>query len=183
MVNLIQLEPHTEAALDEMVGRCASHLKDKHNIRLVSYPKGIEYKSDDIERKVRYGCNVDGPVWAESYSKRICLPENPTGNLYALHSRFCTKSAWTLRYVGKATDLTKRLYEHLVTVNENTSSQLWRVAYQVSKGHEIGISWINVAGQRANTTLAITMYVEALIILQERLKVGDGHGGWNTRVG
>ena len=185
MANQIRLEECIEVALDVLITCCIDRLKDEHNIHTVCYPAdSIQYESECIGRKIRCGCKVDKvPIWKECYSKSVCPPEPSSGNLYALHTRSCSNSDWRIRYVGKATDdICDRFSQHLVTT-KGASSKLWRVAHEVSKGHQIGVSWIDVAAGQPEVAGALVAYVEMLIISRESLRTKDNHGGWNERVG
>lgn len=177
--NVMEFERGTVKALECLVQCCMKHLEEDDNICLVQYPKWIEYESKCIEKKTKCGLKVDGPVWKKCYSDSI-KPPDCSGNLYALHTRPCSGSNWNLRYVGKSKTLKKRLLEHLASVHSSTSSQLCKVAHEVSKGGHIGVSFVQVVeSERSDeVNLALAGYVEHCII--EKL---NGENLWNERKG
>ena len=110
-------------------------------------------------------------MWDETTCSNIEQENNTTlqnffGNLYALHVR-CNGSGnnWKFKYIGvyDAGKLKARLHDHLVKAPTGTGSQLWRVAYKVYKGYEIGVSSIMIKSSTLHCK-ALAGYVEDRVI-------------------
>ena len=181
--DVITLAEDASEALECLVRCCKELLAgDDSRVHLVQFPKDIEYESECIKNKVEHGDKVEGPVWKESYSENIDLP-NCSGNLYALYIRPCSGSNWTLKYIGKSKTLRTRLLEHVARVSKSTSSQLWRVAHEVSAGNQIGVCSVDVVSEEAvsgseEVNMALAAYVESRMI-----DIVGIQCLWNTRTG
>ena len=172
--------------LDCLVCHCIEYLKEQNNIKMIKYPEPrfVEYISPCVKEKIENGkLETKGPVWYETTRSKIEQENNTTlqnffGNLYALHVR-CNGSGnnWKFKYIGvcDAGSLKKRLHDHLIKPSKDTYSQLWKVAYNVYKGYEIGASSIMI-GSSTSHCKALARYVEDRVI--EWLKCDEQIHSW-----
>ena len=73
------------------------------------------------------------------------LPTEGNGVVYMIHLRNSEENGiWRKQYVGRSEDPRERIKQHLIRCHKDTASCLALVKEAVSRGEDVGISWIEV---------------------------------------
>lgn len=154
---VVKLNEHLVRGLDELVGECRRALVDAQMVCRVTYPTYSSFQCwpvDEIDR----------------LNSKLLDSLNGNGNLYAIHVRERKDSEWRAEYVGKSisSQLRQRMRSHLIHRTGSTSSKLDNVKEAISRGQEIGVTFVMVEWE------SVRNFVEEEII-------DKGQFAWNKQ--